>query len=325
MSEYNQTLVGTLTCGSDNCTTPLKLSYDGTYYASFGVSNVGSLSFTLPSGVATTFFSPMFIESTTTPQMTLRYDVSNYSILSVSSAGDLTMQATGTYIDFSSSNRVRVLNTTAPIGTASGCLILTGGMGIAGNIYAKNLIVSNLAYPQLFITNGSSSVYNRFGTDYNGNLIISTSGTQTIHTAKLYVDSPSPAYRVFGRIGTTYNAFWSGPWGATNPQTTIKLEKWGYMVFMSIAEAYYGPSTANSTITFVSSDFYIPTAYRPFSNTRMLALAYTGATVSTMVSCLVYTTGNIVWYAGVGDTNFSVGSTPGIAPQTLSWLSSTSL
>lgn len=314
MSIHTHTLAGTITFGLNNNALPLKLSYDASYVVDVGVSSLGALSFTLPAAATTSVLSPMFVETSSTPQMTLRYDGSKALTLGVSSDGVMSMQTTGTYIDFNSANQVRVLNNTPSTSTTTGCMILSGGLGVAGTIYTTRFTVVSTSTPQLTIKYGTGAIYNSFATDSSGNLTITSTGTQTIHFANLLVDA---SYRVFGRIGTSYSASLTGPW-LFGGNITITLEKWGYMVYMTttlFTKAYNNASE----ISFSAASQYIPAAYRPVDNQTLPAIVINNS-INLMGGCRPQNTGQCYWSNGLQSGNFTAG-TCGIQTQTLCWMS----
>lgn len=68
-------------------------------------------------------------------RMNLKYDAVNYCNFTVSSTGDLTIDATGNDVNFGATDTIHVLNTTDASSTATGSVQTLGGMGVAKKLY----------------------------------------------------------------------------------------------------------------------------------------------------------------------------------------------
>lgn len=323
MSECSQIFLGTTTCGTNSLLTPLKLSYDAAHVVNLDVSSAGNLSFNLLPGGVTSFICPFINQSTTTPQMTLRYDSTHTSAFNCDIDGNVVIQATGTYVDFNSANQVRILNTTESTSKTSGCLVLSGGLGVATFMFCSKLFLESDTPPQLIIKYGNSPIYNYIGTLNTGDLRIESSGTTTVFDSKLYVDAATASYRVYGRKFRTYDAWVEGPWVDFQP-ITIVLEKWGYVVFMRITTSFWRVWSQSSPIFFVSDAYYLTYEYLPAEDTKLLTIVRTSTTAMNQALFRVLTTGECFWYANVAGANFT-GGYPGLHLNTYTWISNNSL
>jgi hypothetical protein len=89
------------------------------------------------------FSSKHFITDSTLTQLRLGYDDLNYTNFNVSSTGDITINATGNNLNFHATDHVEVLNTTASTSQTTGALVVDGGLGVSGDIYASSLNLSD--------------------------------------------------------------------------------------------------------------------------------------------------------------------------------------
>ncbi|HSI21215.1 MAG TPA: hypothetical protein VLA04_06025, partial [Verrucomicrobiae bacterium] len=98
--------------------------YNNGYFNNLNVNNLTVNTSSVSTGALT-------ITSTTTPQLTVQYDVSNYYTTSVSSAGAITLDATGASAGFTFSDAV-VASTGLTV-TTGGATISAGGITVTGN------------------------------------------------------------------------------------------------------------------------------------------------------------------------------------------------
>ena len=115
------------------------------------------------------------VVSLTAPQLSVGYNVLNYTDFTISSTGDLTVNASGNDINFHSTDAVHVLNTTAATSKTTGALQVIGGVGVSGGIYCSQASCLSNALPQLVM------YYDLFNSSYmntnsHGLLTITTSG-----------------------------------------------------------------------------------------------------------------------------------------------------
>lgn len=384
MASYDSTLLGNIVVGGNNTTTPLKLIYDaaGVNNVEFQVSPTGNLTI-VPSGGTLSFGISQYITTTTSPQLQLAYSGSVYTNFYTNSTGYLNIQATGTYVDFNSANQVRITNTTASTTTATGCMILSGGLGVAGAVYAARVNALSTTTPQLYSsysaavytsfstssagnmtvqatgtyvdfnsanivrvlnTTASSStitgclvlsgglgvlgqicasrvnaitptqpqlyvsystgIYNNFSTDSSGNMTIDGTGTYTIHTGNFYVDAASTTYRVFGRLSTSYSATWTGPW--TSRAGTVYLEKWGSVVYAKFDQTV--AAATNTAYVAIALASFLPAAYRP-ANNILLPTTVLVPGASQLGSIYIMTTGQVNFYEDMNGGTFTNGWT----------------
>jgi hypothetical protein len=86
-------------------------------------------------------FRPISTKSVTNAvELKIYYDYQNNTTLTVSNTGDITIDSSGNDINMHSTDAVHVLNTTASTSTTTGALIASGGIGVAGKVYADHFV-----------------------------------------------------------------------------------------------------------------------------------------------------------------------------------------
>lgn len=93
-------------------------------------------------GLPFTFNGPQTINSTLGPQLVVQYDAANYATVDVSAAGNTTIACTGPNVNVGAGNILRVLNATNSTSIATGCTVLSGGLGVAGDTFCTNVSAS---------------------------------------------------------------------------------------------------------------------------------------------------------------------------------------
>jgi len=85
------------------------------------------------------YFGPSAFISPGLTQISIRYDSagSTAATLAVDAGGDLAISATGGDVSFAAGDVVRVLNATDAVDPTSGALVVGGGLGLAGRLFAS--------------------------------------------------------------------------------------------------------------------------------------------------------------------------------------------
>jgi len=102
-------------------------------------------------------------------------DATGSASLTTNFAGDLTLSAAGSNINFHASDTVRILNTTAATSTSTGALLISGGLGIAGDSSLAKLTCTSTTAPQIRAAY-SAGIHTDITTDSAGDLLIDTTG-----------------------------------------------------------------------------------------------------------------------------------------------------
>lgn len=105
-----------------------------------------------------------------TQQLTLNYGSGAYTTLNTDVNGDLTVNATGNDINFHSTDKVSVLNTTVSTSTSTGSLIVSGGIGVTDGVYCTR-VMSTGVYPQLSLARPNNALPCYIGVDGSGNML----------------------------------------------------------------------------------------------------------------------------------------------------------
>jgi enhancing lycopene biosynthesis protein 2 len=134
----------------------------------------------------------------TAEQLRLRYDASNYTSFTVDSGGDLTIDCTGNDLNLASTDTVHILNTTNATDTLTGSLIVSGGFGIAKDLYIGGITRISDTTTAVSFSTGALSVVGGISTNTNifaPKAILSDNATQlslrynTSNKADFLVDS----------------------------------------------------------------------------------------------------------------------------------------
>jgi len=126
------------------------------------------------------------ITTTSVNQLSVGYDAINKILFNVSSGGDLTIDASGNDINMASTDTVRILTTTNSNATNTGGLVVSGGVGVAKNLYVGGelkitnttqatsnttgalIVAGGASIGNTFISSGMGSV-NQYGINVIGN------------------------------------------------------------------------------------------------------------------------------------------------------------
>jgi hypothetical protein len=114
--------------------------------------------------------------STNNPQFSISRLGTNFVNFRVTNTGDLTIDCDGNDLNFSSTDQIHVLNTTASTSTTTGALVVSGGVGIEGSINARGVMtIVGTTTPQFTVkyddTNNSA-----FACSSTGDLTINCTG-----------------------------------------------------------------------------------------------------------------------------------------------------
>ena len=146
------------------------------------------------------------IISTTSPQLTLGYDATDNVIFTVSSVGDLTVDCSGNDWYWANTDIVHIQSTANSTSTSNGALIVSGGVGMGGDLNVRSVYVNNsIYYPQLpdtqwYLINSPTTTQNTniiaMSPSENMAQLINTSGTFTT-TVNKYDVSNTPQWEVY--------------------------------------------------------------------------------------------------------------------------------
>lgn len=117
----------------------LAVNYSSTAGATFSADVNGNLTIT-PTAALKVVGPQTITYASTNPALILAYDATNFTTFVQSSTGDLTIDASGSDINFHSTDVVRVQNTTASSSTSTGALVVSGGAAFAGALRSTGLI-----------------------------------------------------------------------------------------------------------------------------------------------------------------------------------------
>jgi len=146
-------------------------------------------------GGATTILAPV------ANQLVVGYDNTNSTTFTVSSTGDMTIDAYGNDINLASTDAVKVLNTAGSVSTATGALIVSGGLGMAGELHVGDdtyiegdgqLYITSVYGEQLKLRyNTSNTAY--LSVDSAGDLYIITTGGNVRTASKVRITNTTDA------------------------------------------------------------------------------------------------------------------------------------
>jgi hypothetical protein len=171
--------------------------------------------------------------------------------------------------------------------TTTGALVIVGGMGVSGNLYAGNLVANN--FTGNIINTGGSSIFGNIGVTYAG--AFGSINTANAVISGGYIESLTNVTVVTGNVGSWYAA-------ELNASTA------------NITTGYFNNfSTANAVITggYISSltNAYVTTSQvTNFSSANVLV---TGGYIANLANATI-TTGNVEsWYAtSINATNGNI-------------------
>ena len=137
-------------------------------------------------------------------QLSLNYDSTNKTTFDVSSGGDLTIDCSGNDLNLASTDVVRVLNTTASISTTTGALVVSGGLGVAKNIYAGNMYDGSFNVNWTGTYSKTTTIYYSVASHVFSLYCASTSDTSTSAT---YFSAAAGSFPVSAMIEGLYRQF----------------------------------------------------------------------------------------------------------------------
>ncbi|RPI88535.1 MAG: hypothetical protein EHM41_00895 [Chloroflexi bacterium] len=170
-------------------------------------SSVSSAALTVQGGVGVK--GSVFAYSLDSNGLTL-YNGTNEVNFTVLAGGDLNVNADGNDIQLHSTDRVQVLNTTASTDVTTGALVVSGGLGVAGAIWAGSIAVIGFKIMETPLL---------LGVDFNvlaGNLTMDCSGgNMNFHSSDLVhvlnttaaTSQTSAALTVSGGVGISGNVY----------------------------------------------------------------------------------------------------------------------
>ena len=186
------------------------------------------------------------ITTPTTEQMTIGYDATNKTTLTVSSGGNLTIDSSGNNINFANGDVVRILNTEVASSTTTGSVVVSGGIGISKQLYVGG--TSNL-YDQLNVTTAN---------DFAVNVTCNKTGTTSSCASSFLKPALSAGevyYHITGMANTTLNSsyygfVYSGTLGSVNNYATFGLYSYDKLLNIyssKIVDTITTASTSSST------------------------------------------------------------------------------
>ena len=234
------------------------------------------------------------IASTTANQLTLGYDASNKVTFDVSSSGDLTIDATGNDINFSTTDTVNILNTTNSASTATGALQVSGGFGVGNSIYAGNSV--NVT--------GNSATNNVFAS-FIGTINTASSANLTLGTANSNYNSAILKFNNAGGTGSSSNYLDFGIYGATGTAGGVSIYGDGHVTSTSTigsSNTSTGSLVVNSGVG-IGKDVYVGGIANITSTTsNQLSVGYDASNKVTMD---VSSGGDLTVDASGNDINFA--------------------
>jgi hypothetical protein len=168
----------------------------------------------------------VYARSATVPQIGI-VNGATTADLSLDPAGDLTVSCSGADLNFSSVDRVHVLNTTASADTSTGSLTTGGGIGAAGTIHCSRLTTHATSIPSVLLGYDVAD-YSQMGVTSDGGLWLRSvgsnpkiclecgaGGTRALTCTAAETIAPA-ALTVMGRAGYgtegSFNLTAGGPW-----------------------------------------------------------------------------------------------------------------
>jgi hypothetical protein len=151
------------------------------------------------------------ITSTTANQLILGYNDSNKINFDVSSGGDLTIDSSGNDINFANTDIIRVVNTSNSTSVSTGGLVISGGVGIAKDVFIDGYINidNSVENHQSFVgldashTTFIASMKDNLDADYarGSRFVTLTSGSVSITNGKLVLGSGNDNYVRYSAVG----------------------------------------------------------------------------------------------------------------------------
>lgn len=158
------------------------ISYDPTNLVTFqnttAASSLSNASVVLAGGLAATsmYTGATTIQSTNANQLTISRTLSQLMTIAIDNGGDCTIDTTGNDLNFSSTDCIHILNTTASTTPITGALVVSGGVGISGSIFASGVMsIVGVPGPQFYIKYDNTN-YCSFSMSSGGNLNIDCTG-----------------------------------------------------------------------------------------------------------------------------------------------------
>jgi hypothetical protein len=202
----------------------LRLLYDPTHTTAFGTDASGNFSLTASGGLiqtsstdvfkvlnntvssskitgcatfagglgvsGTSYLGPTYIYAAANPQFYINYDATNWTTFFTSSAGNLSVKASGGTIQTDAFDQFKVLKNTAATDKTTGSMVVTGGLGVGAASFMDKLTLINTGGSQLTV--GYDTTH-RFIVDVN------SAGNATLYASSgsLQTDTTN-AFKVLG-------------------------------------------------------------------------------------------------------------------------------